>query len=945
MISNRRSALVFSILIGLALLGAAGPAAASPSKKPLTFLDVMKFRAVQESALSENGEWIAFAAQPDRGDGEVQVKTVKGDKVYVLERGGRPVFSKDGRRLAAVIKPRAADMEKPAKDRPKPGLGILDLESGRIETIEKVERFVFSDDGLWLAYGLFKEEAKNEPKDKEKTSTPPPAKEKEAPAEPFSEPGNTHILRNLAAGREIRLENAASLTFDPTSSFLAYALAAPDGKANGLYVRNLKAENTPEILVLAKENGTFASLSWPKALAKLAFLAGTKKDKDDAGTAELHLWDGATRNLTAAVSAANLPAGWMLPLKSTLSWTQDGKRLFLGLKPVKAAPPEAVKEEKSPDPSAVDLFNFAKILEKREVDVWHWNDPLINSQQKKAWPREKDLTYTAVYHLDAKKLVRLGDEDLSQVVTNENAAVALGLTDKPYLKEITWEGDFADVSIVDLATGARRKVLSRLDGRPSLSPNGKFIAFFKDKDWHLIDVKTGSSRNLTEGMKVAFFDEDDDNPAPAPAYGLAGWMEDDGALYLYDRFDVWAFPTAAGGGTGPVNITAGEGRAASRTFRVLRLEPEQRGFQKGQEFLLSSYHNQDKNSGFYACQLGKPGVEVRLEEKKKFTFVAKAKKAGTIIFSREDFGEFPDLWTASDARLLSPRKLTDVNPQIAEFAWGTAELVDWTSADGIPLQGVLIKPGDYEPGKRYPVFVYYYELSSQRLYEFNQIVVNHRPCFPVYASHGYALFLPDIRFEVGRPGLSAVKCLVPGVQKLIDMGIADPKAIGLHGHSWSGYETAFVVTQTDIFAAAIAGAPVGNMTSAYSGIRWESGMARQFQYEQSQSRIGASLWQARDRYIENSPVFYADRIKTPLLLMHGDEDGAVPWSQSIEIYLAMRRLGKDCIFLQYRGEPHHPQKYPNKLDYSIRMMEYFDHYLKGAPAANWIKNGIPYNGK
>jgi len=934
---NRRSAFVFSVLIGLALLAAAAaPAAASPPKRPLTFLDVMKFRAIQEPAVSENGEWIAFTAQPDRGDGEVQVKAVKGDKAYAIERGGRPVFSKDGRWLAAVVKPRAVDMEKPAKDRPKQGMALLDLQSGKVETVETVERFVFSDDGLWLAYGLFKEE--------ERAPASPPAKEKEAPAKPLAEPGSPYVLRNFASGGEVRLENVSSLAFDPTSSFLAYAVASSDGKANGLYIRDLKAKDSPEAVILAKENGTFASLVWPKSQPKLAFLAGTKKDKDDAGTAELHLWDGAARTLAAAVSESNLPAGWMLPLKTTLSWSEDGKRLFLGIRPKAAeAPPEKAREAEKE--KGVDLFDFGKILEKREVDVWHWNDPLINSHQKKAWARAKDRTFTAVYHLDAKTLVRLGDEDLPQIVTNENPSVALGLADKPYLKEITWEGNFADVYVVDLAKGTRRQVVSRLDGRPSLSPNGKFIAIYADRHWHLIDTKTGVSRNLTEGMEVAFSNEEDDHPAPDPAFGLAGWMDDDGAVLLYDRYDIWSFPTAAAGAAGPVNITAGEGKASGRTFRAVRLDPEQSGFSKGQELLLSSTHNRDKNGGFYACRLGKPGVEVRLEEKKKFGFVAKAKKAGTVVFSREDFGEFPDLWAASDARLSDPRKLTDVNPQIAEFAWGAAELVEWASADGIPLQGVLVKPADYEAGKRYPVFVYYYELSAQRLYEFNQIVVNHRPCFPVYASHGYALFLPDIRFEVGRPGLSAVKCLVPGVQKLVDMGIADPKAIGLHGHSWSGYETAFVVTQTDIFAAAIAGAPVGNMTSAYSGIRWESGLARQFQYEQDQSRIGASLWQARDRYIENSPVFYADRIKTPLLLMHGDEDGAVPWYQSIEIYLAMRRLGKDCIFLQYRGEPHHPQKYPNKLDYSIRMMEYFDHYLKGAPAAGWIKNGVPYNGK
>jgi dipeptidyl aminopeptidase/acylaminoacyl peptidase len=272
-------------------------------------------------------------------------------------------------------------------------------------------------------------------------------------------------------------------------------------------------------------------------------------------------------------------------------------------------------------------------------------------------------------------------------------------------------------------------------------------------------------------------------------------------------------------------------------------------------------------------------------------------------------------------------------------------LVNYEAADGTKLQGVLIKPGNYQPGESYPVLVYYYRFFTQRLHEFNQVVVNHRPCFPYYASNGYAVFLPDIRFEVGHPGSAATRCLLPGIEKIVEMGVADPKAIGLHGHSWSGYQSAFVITQTDAFACAIAGAPVSNMTSAYSGIRWGSGMARQFQYEKTQSRIGGSLWEVPELYIENSPVFFADRINTPLLIQFGDEDGAVPWYQGIELYLALRRLDKDCVFLQYRGEPHHLQKYANKLDYSIKMHEYLDHYLKGKPAAKWIEQGMPYQGK
>ncbi len=316
----------------------------------------------------------------------------------------------------------------------------------------------------------------------------------------------------------------------------------------------------------------------------------------------------------------------------------------------------------------------------------------------------------------------------------------------------------------------------------------------------------------------------------------------------------------------------------------------------------------------------------------------------SVLFSREDYGEFPDVWV-SDLSFKTPKKVSDANPQLAEFAWGTAELVEYRSKDGVPLQGVLIKPAGYVPGRRYPVITYFYERESQLLYAFNEPVVNHRPSFPIYAGAGYAIFLPDVVFTVGHPGQSFVKCLVPAVQKIVDMGVADPKKLGLHGHSWGGYGTAYMVTQTSMFAAAVAGAPVANMTSAYDGIRWESGIARQAQYEKSQSRIGGSLWEKRDLFLENSPLFFVDRVETPVLIEHGDEDGAVPWYQGIEFYLSLRREGKNVILLQYRGEPHHLQKYPNKLDYSIKMKQYFDHYLKGEPAADWIVNGQPYVGK
>ena len=936
-----KRALSFFLLAGLFFIISAAPAA---QKKALTFQDVMKFKHVRSPVISEDGLWIAYAAQPDRGDGEIKIHEIKGGRSFTVERGSGPVISKNSRWVAMALQPKAVELEKADKKKPEQGMALVETRSGKILAFEKVQRFAFSDDCSWLGIHLFKEEEK--PKTEEKAEKPEeekaPPEKKPDKKEKKRKTGSTLILRHLDSGEESRIPYVLSFAFDSASLYLAFVAAEPEGKDNGLYCLDLKKKDTPRNVIIQSQDRLFSSLSWTKKGSQLAFLSkeGETEDKN-IKSYSLWVWDGKTGKATQVVKSQDAPQGWLIPDKNEVSWSKDEKRLFFGFKPEEFHVEEDQKEEEKKKEEEIDLFDFEKILEKREVDVWHWDDPLINPNQKKMWPRLKDRTYTAVYHLDTKRLVPLADREMPTVILSENGDHALGVSDVPYLKERTWYGGLNDIYLVNMKDRSRKKIASRLEDRFHISPEGRFVVFYRDKHWFLFDGKTGSERNLTEKLEVPFSNEDHDYPSQVPSYGCAGWVEDDKAVLLYDKYDIWQFSTQSGQA---LNITAGTGRKNGIIFRLIHLDPEKDFLGEKEKLLVSAYYDLEKHYGFFESRVGRAGVKRLLEEKKRFDFLAKAKKADVLMYTRESYEEYPDIWV-SDTGFASPKKVTDVNPQVSEFAWGSAELVEWESLDGIPLQGVLIKPGNYEPGKRYPVIIYFYRFFSQRLYEFNQVVVNHRPCFPFYASNGYAIFLPDIRFEVGRPGFAATKCLVPGVQKLIDMGIADPDAIGLHGHSWSGYQTAFIITQTDIFACAVAGAPVSNMTSAYSGIRWSTGLARQFQYEKSQSRIGGSLWEYPERYIENSPVFFADRINTPLLIQFGDEDGAVPWYQGIELYLAMRRFGKDCVFLQYRGEPHHLQKYANKLDYSIKMKEYFDHYLKGLPAPDWIKKGIPYRGK
>ena len=927
-------------LAGLYLVLAVAIAAAAPGTKTLTFADLMKFRAIGGPVISDDGKVVAYGLQPDRGDGETVVHVLITGKTIKVPLGGSPVISKNGRFVAMVVKVPFAASEKTGKDKAKPGMAIVDVTTGAVSTFENVEKFAFSDDSKWLAYLLPAAEPK---KDDKAAAAPAPTQAGAAAAaakKDEAKPGGTLKLRDVAAGTDQEIGLVGAFAFDPTSKHLAFVVSGIEGKRNGVFLKALAEPALAPGAAAQGDKGKYESLTWSKDGVMLAFLSGVEKP---AGSATLSVWDAATRQARQVASSEQAPKGWSLPIKNDLTWSKDGKRLFFGFKALQAGGVTAgdEKTEKAVKDAAADPYDFDQILSKVEGDVWHSNDPRIVPQQKLMWDREKDRTYRAVLHMDTGKVVHLATLDMPEVAIPENARVALGTSDVPYQKQTTWDDAHRDAYIVDLQSGVKTPVARRLSGQPSFSPDGRWVAFFEDKHWRLYDTTAGTTRSLTATLGVSLSDEEHDTPGTPPAYGLGGWVDQGASLLVYDHYDIWQVPTTGGPA---VNLTGKAGRAGQITFRAVNLDPESRSINSREPLLLTAYHNKEKNWGFYAASFAKPGVDVRMDEKKLFKFIGKAKKADALLFSREDYREFPDVWVG-DLSFKQPKKVSDANPQMADYAWGTAELVEYKSQDGVALQGVLIKPANYVPGQRYPVITYFYERQSQRLYEFNEPVVNHRPSFAMYAGAGYAIFLPDIVFTEGHPGQSMLRCLVPGVQKLVEMGVADPKKLGLHGHSWGGYGTAYLVTQTDMFAAAVTGAPVANMTSAYGGIRWESGVARLMQYEKQQSRIGGSLWEKRDLFIENSALFFADRIKTPLLIEHGDEDGAVPWYQSIELYLALRRLGKDCIFLQYRGEPHHLKKYPNKLDYSIKMKEYFDHYLKGEPAAEWITNGVPYRGK
>ena len=531
---------------------------------------------------------------------------------------------------------------------------------------------------------------------------------------------------------------------------------------------------------------------------------------------------------------------------------------------------------------------------------------------------------------------------------SDDGSRALATDSEVYAAEVSWDGRYSDIYVVNTVDGTRHKVIEHLRGSASPSPTGRFLTWFEDQHWNVLDLVSMERRALTTNIATPFWREDDDRPEPANPHGIAGWLPDDDAVVLYDQFDLWSVDPLTGDAT---CMTDGQGRASHTVYRVARVDltpgPRPEEDEDGNRWLdgpvvLSTFHELTKATGYAVDSthgVARPRQLVRRDA--RIGDLVRAKKADRIFYTLSTYADFPDMYTA-DLSFGGERQLTDANPMLDEVRWGKAELVSWHSADGIALQGKLVVPDGFDPSKKYPMLVYFYERLSDGLHRHVTPAPGTSPNPAYYVSNGYLWFEPDIVYREGYPGESALKCIVPGVQMLIAKGFVDADSICIAGHSWGGYQTSYLVTKTNLFAAAESGAPVSNMVSAYGGIRWGSGMSRQFQYEKTQSRIGGTPWDYPMRYLENSPVFFADKVETPVLMLHNDQDGAVPWYQGIEYFMALRRLGKEAYLFNYVGEDHGLRKRQNQVDWTRRMQEFFDYHLRGATAPAWIADGVPY---
>ncbi len=897
---------IFFVLLSFVFLFSAQ----AVEKKKYDFVEAMKFRYITESDLSKDGKWVAYSTGQDRGDPIGYVKSVVNDSTYEIKGGISPKFNNNSTWAGFIVKPAALEVLNAKKDKPKDSFALLRLENGKRTDFEEVKHFEFSEDSRWLAVWKYPENQNSK------------------------EDNSDLILRDLLNESQLTLNNVVDFAFDSLSNYLAYIVKDAEGKDNGIYVVHLKGSFSLPKKIQGKEKYEYTTLAWSTKSEQLAYIA-SKGSSTAADSCALMIWDAQNDTLMTAIPYEGAPVGWFLPKSNNLHWTEDQTRLYFGFKPFSDTIPRK-EEVKFNDSNYYDIKTIRKQI---DVDVWHWNDARIKTNERIWWEDNKDRIFSAVYFTDSKHYVQLADLSCPDVDYVENDRYTVGHDDTPYLKLMTWEGLFYDVYSINEKFGTKKLIAQKVSEPAHISPEGKFIAYYKYPHWFLYDTEKDTTVNLTARIETPFYNEDNDLPAKPESYDIAGWLENDNGVVIYDKYDIWVF--YANGGF--MNQTALDGRENKITFRIVNLDKKKKFFKKEDIVFMSGFSEKNKQTGIFRLSFDMIGPELIKYDSMKYRCLCQSEDKQTLMFSAQSFDVVPDLWVG-DSTGRNAKQITHLNKQIEKYNWGKAELIHWQNFEGDTLDGIIYKPHNYDPNKRYPVLIWFYELFSQSLYDFNIPYIGHRPCYQIYNDDGYIVFLPDVKFKVGYPGYSSVSCIVSGVRHLIDEGLADSSAIGITGHSWSGYQAAFLVTQTNIFAAAVAGAPVSNMTSAYSGIRLGTGLARQFQYEQGQSRIGGNLWDSLDAYLRNSPVMQAQKSNTPLMIMFGNEDWAVPWQQGEELYLAWRRLNKNCIFLEYFDEPHWPVQFFNRLDYAYRMKQFFDTYCLKQPAPQWILKGIRYKG-
>ena len=919
----------------------------SAQKKPLDHSVYDAWQSVGSRLISNDGKWLGYYVDAQEGDGNLYLYSTINKTQQKFSRASKLFLTSDSKFAIFTVKPfykdiKAVKDKKLKKDKlTKDSLYIINLSTNKIEKIANVKSYKAPfKGGSFVAYLLenLKEKSTDSPKDDDKDEAKDDDDKNTKPSE--------LVVINLATGQKQSFQNVVKYQFSENGKQLAFVTQKPEEKKDpkdkekdkpkdkskpkkyALQSVNLVNLENFAVNKLLEEEGDFAQLTFDKSATQFALTGTTSAENDLVKDYNLYYFSK-NKNAVLNQKSAKMPKDWVISENQAPNFSKNGKQLYFGV---------------APKPIAKDTALIAN--DHAILDVWSYKDDYLKTIQLKNLNKDLKKSYDAVLQTEKPELLTALSHpkmDSIAIINEGNAPFSLGISNNDSRAESQWTGaEKKNYYIVNNLTGEATEFLKNLNGRIYPSPLGKFMVYFnrENGNWYAYDIDKKSTTQLNKGLAVKFTDEEFDMPDYPNSYGLEGFTDKDFSVIIKDRYDLWEF--FLDGKTAPKNITNGFGRKNKISFDTYQLDKDIRSFNRNAEMYLFAFNEENKQSGIFKTKIAtaKNPEQLQMGDFYGYKNLVKAKNAEVYSYTKETYQEAPNVYISDNFK--TENKISEINPQQSQYNWGTTELISWTTPKGYQSKGILYKPEDFDPNKKYPMIVYFYEKLSDGLNRYiAPAPTPSRLNIPYFVSNGYLVFTPDISYEDGHPGKSAVEFINSGVEYLKKNSWVNGKKIGIQGQSWGGYQVSYLITQNDMYAAAWAGAPVVNMTSAYGGIRWSSGMNRQFQYEKSQSRIGKTLWEAPELYLENSPLFHLDKVTTPVVIMSNDKDGAVPWYQGIEMFTALRRLDKKVWLLNYNNDDHNLTKRQNKKDIQIREQQFFDYYLKDAKAPVWMTRGIP----
>ena len=900
-------------------------------KRSLNHKDYDKWNTANDLSISKNGKIIAYEVTPitKRGDSHIEIYNNSSKKRFIGKNGTSPKISYLNNYVFYTRKPayqltRKEKLNKIKKEKlTKNDILIYHTKLNKIvDSIIRIKSFKSPkkyDDFIAV---LCDKMIKNKKTYKELDSLQK-LKADITIKNPFL------VLIDLIKKQKDTFFNVQQYAFSEKGKFLFYRRdSIKDQQTAGLYRINLLTKNT---ITISEGKITYKDFGINLEGTKIAYVSSLDSLKHENPKFTLNYWTDNNLHTIVNTTYQKLRDHTILSQYKAPVFSEKGKRLYFYTQ----TKPRFFEK----DTTVLDD-------ELAEVDIWSWHDKMIQPEQNSKKKSLKEKSYLSYFNLKSNKIIELNNKKASSIYldTKKEKKYIIKANSLDYDVARSWESPWRkDYILVNTENGDSKKIIKRGNYTPKIDSTSSYAIYYNvdKKNWFVYNINLGTTVDITSKLTAVFYDEDDDHPMLPYPYGFGGFTRKNTAL-IYDKYDIWEIDLS--GRINPKNITK-TGRTTKTTYRLIKLEEEKDALSySNKELLLKGFNHTTKANGIFTLNLKTNKINPKLSlDNKNFRLFKKAYTSGTLLFTRQNFNEYPNFWLAK-SNFKHQKQISDINPIYKNYKWGTVELFKWKNYDNIELEGLIYKPENFDPKKKYPMITYFYEELSQNLHYFSTprpsaSIVN----MPYLISNGYVAFIPDIVYKDGHPGQSAYNCIVSGVEAVEKLGYIDSSKIALQGQSWGGYQTAYIVTQTTKFTAAMAGAPVSNMTSAYGGIRWKSGLNRAFQYERTQSRIGKTLWEkgGLELYIENSPIFFVDKVETPMLIMHNDNDGAVPWYQGIEYFMGLRRLQKPVWMLTYNNEAHNLKKTKNKIDLSIRMMQFFDHYLKGEKAPVWMTDGLP----